>query len=169
MFYSNVERKWSTGSWLTTRFDHRRLQTSSDCPSPAADQRFCRRHRNPSSSSAPGPPTQLPYVNALFDNLSVSAAVAVEIRRRPVRPSTRIPSVEVAVDLLASSGTSNLVIFVAVVSYVGASSSCRSPSTTIRHSTTSSTTLVRRRRMRPYPLYMSRAHARRLETLICKL
>ena len=89
--------KWSTESRLTTRFDHRRLQTSSDCPSPAADQRFCHRHRHPSSSCVPGPPTQSPYINVLFDNWFISAAVTVETvvllsrcrswDRRPSRPN----------------------------------------------------------------------------------
>ena len=55
-----------------------RLQTSSVCPSSAADQHFCRRRRHPSSSSAPDPSKRLWCVNVLFDNWSVSAAVAVE-------------------------------------------------------------------------------------------
>ena len=105
----------------------------------------------------------------LVRNWSVSAAVAVETVVRPARPSSRTPSADVAVDLLASSGTSNLVIFVVVVFYVGAASSRRSSSTTTPHPTTLSTTSVLRRRLRPYPLYASRAHARRLATYVCKL
>ena len=137
--------------------------------SSAADQHFCRRRRHPSSSSAPGPSTRLSYVNVLFDNWFVSAAVAVEIVVRSARSSSKKLSAEVAVDLLACSGTSNIVIFVVVVFYVGAASSCRSSSTTTRHSTTSSTTSILRRRLRPYPLYTPCAHARRLGTFVCKL
>ena len=168
----STRTKWSTGSRLTTH----RLQTSSVCLRLLSTS-TCRRWRHLSSSSAPGPLTRLSYSTScsttgpsqplsLLRPSSVSAAVALETVVHPARPSSRTPSAEVAVDLLASSGTSNLVIF---VFYVAAASSCWSSSATTRHYTTSSTTSVLHRRLRPYPHYMSRVQTRRLGTFVCKL